>query len=188
MEIEAIILLILGAILYAIGSEIGKTIFQYVRKYGSRYKRKGEINLSGTWHAVWQTTSRGKEVLSKEILNIKQKGEKIIMENVERSSEHKPGGYLWRGEAKIFDNQHIVGSYQAREKNVVAKGTFYFLLGHLGDIMTGKWSGCNLDYDLSWGFGVISKEKDIALQEIHTLLKAQEMNVRGIGKRWTGEG
>ena len=187
MDINAIIFLVLGAILYAIGSEIGKTAFNYVKKYGLRVRRKDEIDLSGIWHAVWQTTSKGKEVLSSEVLKVKQRGEKIIMENLERSQEHKPGGYLWHGEAKIFDNEHIVGSYRAREKNVISKGSFYFLLGHLGDIMKGKWSGCNFDYDFTWGFGVIAKEKDTALKEIHKLLKTQEMNIRGIGKRWSSE-
>lgn len=188
MDIDAILLLILGAIFYAIFSEIGKTAFEHVKKYGLHFKRNDDIDLSGTWHAVWQTTSKGKEVLSVEILKIRQKGKKIIMENVKRSSEHKPGGYLWRGEAKIFDNQHIVGSYHAREKNVISKGSIYFLLSHLGDIMSGKWSGCNFDYDFTWGFGVIAKEKDAALQEIHRLMKTQEMNIKGIGERWSSEG
>lgn len=103
------------------------------------------------------------------------------------SPEHKPGGYLWRGEATISDNQHIIGSYRSREKNVIAKGSFYFLLGHLGDIMRGKWSGCNFDYDFTWGFGVIAKDKNVALDEINKLLKTQKMNIRGIGMRRSSE-
>ena len=37
--------------------------------------------------------------------------------------------------------------------------------------MVGKWVGCNYDYEFTWGYGVIAKEKDFALEKMQKLLK-----------------
>jgi hypothetical protein len=39
--------------------------------------------------------------------------------------------------------------------------------------MVGKWVGCNYDYELTWGYGVIAKEKDFALKRMDRLLKVK---------------
>jgi len=48
------------------------------------------------------------------------------------------GGYLWRGECKLYDNEHIIGRYLPREPNVISKGTMYFLLNRVGNFIVGK--------------------------------------------------
>ena len=70
---------------------------------------------------------------------------------------------MWRGECKLYDNEYLLGYYLPRESNVISKGTMYFLLNRAGNFMVGKWVGCNYDYEFTWGYGVIAKEKDFAL-------------------------
>jgi hypothetical protein len=42
--------------------------------------------------------------------------------------------------------------------------------------MVGKWVGCNYDYDFTWGFGVIAKDKQFALDKMDKLLKTSKRN------------
>jgi hypothetical protein len=169
------VILLAGAVLYAIGYEVTKGIIEDIRAKGASGLREKGTNLSGTWYAVWQTTVEGKENVNIEVLEIKQKGRKITMENVQKSPENTLGGYLWRGECKIFDNEHILGHYLPREANVSSKGTIYFLLNRSGNFMTGKWVGCNYDYGFTWGFGVIAKDRDFALDTLRGLLESGQV-------------
>lgn len=50
--------------------------------------------------------------------------------------------------------------------------------------MTGKWVGCNYDYGFTWGFGVIAKDKDFAVEKIQKLLNIKMgMNNTLLNKR-----
>lgn len=165
-----VLLVIVGAILYAVGYESVKALFDHIKQHGLSLRKKDKTNLSGTWYAVWQTTVEGKENINTEVLKIKQRGNRIIMDIIEKNPDNKLGGYLWRGELRIYDNEHIIGYYLPREKNVISKGSMYFLLNRVGEFMVGKWVGCNYDYDCTWGFGVIAKDRDFALQKMQKLL------------------
>ncbi len=158
-----------GAILYAIGYKTVEAIFEHFKERGLPFGQSDKVNLSGTWYAAWQTEVEGREIINTEVLRIKQRGRKITIENLEKSPENKIGGYLWKGEARIYDNEHILGIYLATEPNVISKGTIYFLLNRVGHSMVGRWVGCNYDSDFIWGFGVIAKEKDVALRKIEAL-------------------
>ena len=68
-------------------------------------------------------------------------------------------------------NKHILGYYLPREPNVISKGVMYFLLNRVGNFMVGKWVGCNYDYEFTWGYGVIAKDKEFALEKMQKLLK-----------------
>ena len=60
----------------------------------------------------------------------------------------------------------------------------YFLLNRVGNFMTGKWVGCNYDYDFTLGFGVIAKDKDFAVDKIQKLLNIKMgMNNTLLNKR-----
>ena len=96
------------------------------------------------------------------------------MDNVEKSSENKLGGYLWRRECKLYDNEHLLGHYLSREPNVISKSTIYFLLNRVGNFMVGKWVGCNYDYEFTWGYGVITKDKNFELKKMKKLLKLKK--------------
>lgn len=45
-----------GAILYAIGYKAVESAFDYVKENGFSLPSKKRLNLTGTWHAAWQTT------------------------------------------------------------------------------------------------------------------------------------
>lgn len=175
-------LIILGAILYAIGYESTKSIIDYIREKGSSIEKTEKINLSGEWYAVWQTTVEGKQNINTEVLKIKQKRNKIMIENREKSPENKLGGYLWLSKCKLYDNEHLLGHYISREANVISKGTLYFLLNRVGEFMVGKWVGCNYDYEFTWGFGVIAKDKDFAINKMQKLLTVK----RGLSSKQGG--
>jgi hypothetical protein len=159
---------IIIAALSAIGSESIKIFFEGIK---DKIMRRDKVNLSGMWHAAWQTTVEGKENINTEVLKIEQKGKRVIIENTQRSPENKVGGYLWRGECKFYDNAHLIGIYLAREPNVVAKGAVYFLFNRVGNFLIGQWIGCNIDSELTGGYGVIAKERDFALEKIQQLLE-----------------
>lgn len=176
--------IVLGAILYAIGYEGTKAIIDTIRERKIRVRKKEKIDLSGdNWYAVWQTTVEGEENINTELVRINQKRDKIVMENVEKSPGNKLGGYLWRGECKLYDNEHIVGHYVPREPNVISKGSMYFLLNRGGNFMVGKWVGCNYDYGFTWGYGVIDKDRDHALQRMEKLLELK----RGLSNEIGGD-
>lgn len=168
------ILIVIGAALYAIGYEVTKAAIEYLKERRLRLKRKDKIDLSGTWHVAWQSSVEGKENINTELLRIEQKAGYVRIENVEKSSENKLGGYLWRGEMKLYDNEHLIGEYLPLDHNVVFKGVMYFLMNRVGNFMIGKWVGCNYDYEFTWGFGVIAKDKDFALQKLQELLRSKK--------------
>ena len=168
------IAILIGASLYAIGYEITKSVIDTIREKRVTVKKKEKIDLSGRWYTAWQTSREEKEKFNTQLLEIKQRGDKITMENIEKSPEDKLGGYLWRGECKLYDNQHLLGHYLPREPNVISKGTIYFLLNRRCNFMVGKWVGCNYDYGFTWGYGVIAKEKDFAHEKMQELLKSQK--------------
>ena len=168
-----VITTVAGAVLYAIGYEITKAIIENIRERRISVIKREKINLSGNWYAVWQTTANGLENINAELLSIKHKRNRIVMENLEKSSNNKLGGYLWRGECKFYDNEHILGYYLPNEPNVISKGVFYFLLNRNGNYMTGKWVGCNIDYEFTYGYGVIARDKDFALDRLNKLIKSK---------------
>ena len=163
---------ILGAILYGLGYELTKATIESIRQRKNSGGRD-KIDLSGTWYAVWQTTVEGKENINSELLDIAHKRGKLTIENKEKSPENKLGGYLWRAQCGIYDNAHIIGCYVSRERNVVSKGSLYFSLNRSGNFMLGKWVGCNYDYELTWGNGVIAKDKQVAIAKMRELLNTE---------------
>lgn len=46
--------------------------------------------------------------------------------------------------------------------------------------MTGKWVGCNIDYEFTCGYGVIAKDKDFALEKLNKLIKSKLSKRGGI--------
>jgi hypothetical protein len=164
---------ILGAVFSAIGYEPTRLLIESLIDKVSGKKRK-KVNLTGTWYAAWQTRVEGKEVLNTELIEVKQKGTKITLFNKEKSPENKLGGYFWRGECRIYNNEQIIGYYLPVEDNIASKGSLYFTLNRVGNFMVGKWVGCNYDCVLIWGFGVIAKEREFARQKLEQLVHAKK--------------
>jgi hypothetical protein len=79
------------------------------------------------------------------------------------------GGYLWRGELRIWDNEVLMGWYVATEGAVRSKGTMYFALHQHGQRMTGRWVGLSYDGPLITGWGAIARTEEEVLDLMNQL-------------------
>ena len=103
------------------------------------------VNLNGTWWAAWQTFNEGQQLIATQPVGLSQHGSTVQIEALERSSENERGGYLWRGELRVWDGQILMGYYAAADGNVRSKGTMYFVLHAQGDYAHGRWVGLSYD-------------------------------------------
>jgi hypothetical protein len=55
------------------------------------------------------------------------------------------GGYLWRGELRLWDNELLMGWYAANDGAVRSKGTMYFVIHAHGINLLGRWVGMSYD-------------------------------------------
>ena len=162
-----------GAFITAIAYKTGEELFEQIKRRWNIGRKKGAIDLSGPWIATWSTTVEGELNINSERIDIKHSGNKLTFENKERSEDNRLGGYLWSANAVIYDNDQIVGYYLSKEKNVTSKGSLYFVWNHAGNFMMGRWVGCNYDYELTWGLGVIAETKEFGIDKIDKLLKTK---------------
>jgi hypothetical protein len=61
------------------------------------------------------------------------------------------GGYLWRGELRLWDNEILLGWYAASDGSVRSKGTMDFVLHPHGISATGRWVGLSYDGNIITG-------------------------------------
>lgn len=73
------------------------------------------------------------------------------------------GGYLWRGEMKLWDNEILMGWYVADEGAVRSKGVMYFVLHQHGIHTAGRWVGLSYDGPIITGWGAMAHTKDEVL-------------------------
>ncbi len=94
---------------------------------------------------------------------------------VTRGTPLDEGGYIWRGEMRVWDNEVLMGWYVADEGAVRSKGALYFVLHQHGIHMTGRWVGLSYDGPIITGWGTIARTEDevIALMDkLHSTEKA----------------
>ena len=108
--------------------------------------------------------------INTEVVTVAQARRRLRLENLHRSPENPIGGYLWRGEGTLHDNQAVTLSYAATEARVTSRGVLYLIVNPSGDYLVGRWIGCNLDSNLSWGFGVLAKDKERGMTKMELLL------------------
>ena len=146
----------------------------------SSYATNGELlwdlgsNLSGTWHAIWQTTVQGEENHNREIVKIQQQGSTVIMENDKISADNKTGGYLWRGILYFRQEHTLAGEYLAVNVNVSAHGVMFLAINPVGKFIEGRWIGSNIDRTLATGICVLAQNRELAKQCFDRLLKNQD--------------
>jgi transcriptional regulator with XRE-family HTH domain len=121
------------------------------------------VELSGEWWACWQTFRDGAEVLSPQEVRLRQHGDTIEALAITRGTPLEEGGYLWRGEMKLWDNEILLGWYVANEGAVRSKGVMYFVLHPHGIHMSGRWVGLSYDGPIVTGWGAIAHSRDEAL-------------------------
>jgi hypothetical protein len=99
-----------------------------------------EIDLTGDWWSGWQTFRDDVEHLACQPVRFAQDGEMIdIAAKAHGLTEEQGGGYLWRGELRLWDNQLLMGWYAASEGAVRSKGTLYFVIHPHGLPLLGRW-------------------------------------------------
>ena len=133
------------------------------------------VDLSGDWWACWQTFKDGAEVLNPHQITMRQRGDNVEVVAVTRGTPLDEGGYLWRGEMRVWDNEVLMGWYVADEGAVRSKGVLYFVLHQHGIHMTGRWVGLSYDGPIITGWGTIARTEDevIALMDkLHSTEKA----------------
>lgn len=135
-----------------------------------RRPRVGSVDLSGRWHAIWQTTVDGHPNINTEVVTVAQARRRLRVENLQRSPENPIGGYLWCGEGSLHDNHAVTLSYAATETRVTSRGVLYLIVNPSGDYLVGRWVGCNIDSNLSWGYGVLAKDKERGMTKMELLL------------------
>jgi transcriptional regulator with XRE-family HTH domain len=120
------------------------------------------INLSGEWWASWQTFMEGEEVITAQEVHFGQQAELIQVETTTRGVTVEEGGYHWRGELRLWDNEILMGWYAANDQSVRSKGTMYFVLHPHGQQMTGRWVGLSYDGKIVTGWGAMAHSEDEA--------------------------
>jgi hypothetical protein len=75
-------------------------------------------------------------------------------------TDEQGGGYLWRGEFRLWDNELLMGWYAATDGAVRSKGTMYFVLHANGSSATGRWVGLSYDGKIITGWAALAKNQD----------------------------
>ena len=129
------------------------------------------VNLNGTWWAAWQTFNEGEQVIATQPVGLHQHGSTIQIEALERSAENERGGYLWRGELRLWDAQILMGYYAAADSNVRSKGTIYLVLHAQGEHAHGRWVGLSYDGPVISGYATLARTQDAAQAVMNRLLE-----------------
>ena len=134
---------------------------------GSEWTGGSADDLSGDWCACWQTVKDGAEVLNPHQITMRQRGDNVEVVAVTRGTPLDEGGYMWRGEMRVWDNEVLMGWYVADEGAVRSKGALHFVLHQHGIHMTGRWVGLSYDGPIITGWGAIARTEDevIALMD-----------------------
>jgi len=121
-------------------------------------------DLNGAWWATCQTFIAGEEVLNPQEVNIEQHGETADVVSVTRGAlSLEKGGYLWRGEVKLWDNEILTGWYTASESAVRSKGVMFFVLHPHGLQMSGRWVGLSYDGPIVSGWATMARTEEDSL-------------------------
>ncbi|MGH8884061.1 MAG: helix-turn-helix domain-containing protein [Egibacteraceae bacterium] len=120
------------------------------------------IDLSGTWHAVWETTVEDELNINTEVLRVEQAGNHVVLQNEAVSPANPIGGYLWRADCTLHDNAFLMGSYTAIDPNDRQRGVMFYTVHRSGQLMVGRWVGCTYDTDIYDGLTVLAREPEVA--------------------------
>jgi transcriptional regulator with XRE-family HTH domain len=132
------------------------------------------VKLEGTWWTAWQTFNDDAEVIATQPVGLTQHGSTVQIEALERSTENERGGYLWRGELRLWDGQVLMGYYAAADGNVRSKGTMYLVLHAQGDYAHGRWVGLSYDGPVVTGYATLARTQDDAQAVMTRLLDEAE--------------
>lgn len=120
------------------------------------------IQLAGDWWAAWQTFKEGVELTTAQEVQVSQQSDLLSLETITRGLPIAEGGYHWRGELRLWDNEVLMGWYAANDKSVRSKGTMYFVLHTHGQQLTGRWVGLSYDGEIVTGWGSMARSESDA--------------------------
>jgi transcriptional regulator with XRE-family HTH domain len=133
------------------------------------------IDLSGRWWAAWQTFRDGTEILTSQEVRVDQRAQHLDLVALDRGSVTlDEGGYLWRGELRLWDNEILMGWYAAEDGAVRSKGTLYLVVHPHGQHMTGRWVGLSHDGATVTGWAAFAHGEDPARNLIAELASGSE--------------
>jgi transcriptional regulator with XRE-family HTH domain len=121
------------------------------------------VDLSGDWWACWQSWKDGAESIRPQQVHLRQRGDVVEAVAVARGAPLEEGGYLWRGELRLWDNEILMGWYVADEGAVRSKGTLYYVLHNHGINLTGRWVGLSYDGPIVTGWSSMARTEDEAV-------------------------
>lgn len=102
-----------------------------------------------------------------------QRGDLVDLVATTQGTPVEQGGYLWRGEARIFDNEALIGWYVADEGATRSKGSLYFSLHPHGRHAIGRWVGLSHDGPLVTGWAALA-QTEAEVREIMTELLTRD--------------
>jgi transcriptional regulator with XRE-family HTH domain len=122
-------------------------------------------DLAGDWFAGWQSPKDGEDVIRTQQVRVRPQSDIAYeIQATSRGDEIPKGGYLWRGEFRLWDNEVLMGWYVASEAAVRSKGTLYYVLHPQGLHLRGRWVGMSYDGPLQTGWATMAHTKDETLQ------------------------
>jgi transcriptional regulator with XRE-family HTH domain len=128
------------------------------------------IDLSGDWWASWQTYREGEEYTSLQQVRIDLADDDLYqVDATTRGLAVEDGGYLWRGEMRLWDNEILLGWYTAADGAVRSKGTMYFVAHAHGIHLLGRWVGLSYDGKIVTGWAAMAHDSDEPRGLIDTL-------------------
>jgi transcriptional regulator with XRE-family HTH domain len=131
------------------------------------------LDLSGDWCAVWQSWKDGEESIRPQQVRMRHRGDVVEIVALARGAAPEAGGYLWRGELRVFDNEALIGWYAADEGAVRSKGSLYYALHAHGHTATGRWVGLSFDGPAVTGLATLAPTEDEALALMTELQKGE---------------
>jgi transcriptional regulator with XRE-family HTH domain len=128
------------------------------------------VDLTGDWWASWQTYKEREEIVTAQEVRVRAQTETTYeLRTLTRGIDVDEGGYMWRGELRLWDNEILMGWYVAEEGAVRSKGTLYFALHPHGIDLRGRWVGLSYDGAIVTGWGAMARNEHDARQLIDTL-------------------
>ena len=104
------------------------------------------VDLTGDWWSGWQTYRDGDRAPGR-AARARRPGRRLleVAATADGLAKDEGGGYLWRGELRLWDNALLMGWYAAVDGGVRSKGTMYFVLSPHGLPALGRWVGLSYD-------------------------------------------
>jgi hypothetical protein len=121
--------------------------------------------------AQQQSWRKGEEVISLQQVRLSQRGDVVEVTATARGRALEDGGYRWRGELRVFDNEALIGWYVADDGAVRSKGSLYCALHQHGLHTTGRWVGLSFDGPLVSGWSTMARTEDEAVALMDELRK-----------------